>query len=561
MSRFAFFSALSHPDSRRRCLKTFGLALFCLVWIVIGLTGHAPWKTEDAKTIVTAWEMSQDRSYLAPHLIEQPNFEQGVLVPQLASLTLRLFSPPLQSHDAARLAAGVLLFITLLFTALTARALNHDPSPESRAKFWLPMFVLIGSVGLFDRAHMLSPQIGAMASVAVGAFAWALMLRRPGTGGIVLGVAAAFGALSYYVGFLAVFVLTSALLPLLSDAWRTKFYAMATGLAAVIAAVLVAVYLILLSLQSPELLALWWQTQLNSLSTDAVGRNFLWLLKNIWWLAFPSWVLIAWLIRIRCRGFNGGFATPPVTLFALLSAMLVLFFLVSHNARAIDTLMLLVPLALLASEEVDTLPRSGSAGLDWFGIMAFGLSAVALWYFWWDVYLHGMGSYAAHLFRDAEAGFESSFRLRAAAASLLLTILWVMLVRPARQSARRAVLNWAAGMMLVSGLVSTIWMPYLDSRRSYQVVADMLTPYVKEGCFATANVFEAQRATFYYYTGAVTQPLKAGETENGCPLLITQFKPTSDLVDALKIDGYKLLATRHRYGDNEEYYALYRKER
>jgi 4-amino-4-deoxy-L-arabinose transferase-like glycosyltransferase len=43
-------------------------------------------------------------------------------------------------------------------------------------------------------------------------------------------------------------------------------------------------------------------------------------------------------------------------------------------------------------------------------------------------------------------------------------VLWIMLVRPARRSNRRTLLNWAAGVTLVWCLYSTVWLPYLDSR-------------------------------------------------------------------------------------------------
>ena len=51
---------------------------------------------------------------------------------------------------------------------------------------------------------------------------------------------------------------------------------------------------------------------------------------------------------------------------------------------------LLVPLALLAALEVDTLKRGFSGALDWFGILTFGLLAALVWWLWFDAYVHGM---------------------------------------------------------------------------------------------------------------------------------------------------------------------------
>ena len=58
-----------------------------------------------------------------------------------------------KSHNAARLVAGVALALILLATALASRELN------GRAFRWLPVLILVGSVGFWDRAHVLSPEL------------------------------------------------------------------------------------------------------------------------------------------------------------------------------------------------------------------------------------------------------------------------------------------------------------------------------------------------------------------------------------------------------------------
>ncbi len=538
-----------------RAWKQGGLILFCLLWIALGLVGHGPWKVEDARTIVTAWEMVEQNDYLIPRLIDEPDFEYGPLVPQLATVTLKTFSHWLPAHDAARLAAGLLLFLTLLFTALAGR------EAKGRAPYWLPMLVLIGCAGMFDRAHILSPQIGAMAAVALALYALALMPRLPGLGGILFGVALSVGVFSYNLNVLIILLITAVLLPLAHVRWRNASFAFAMLLALVLTAMACLAWPALLYQRSPELFIQWYEAN-NLLALwqpekISIVGNANWLLRNLLWLAWPAWPLIGWLLWVRVRGFHGGLQTPAVILPGTMILVLLVYFLLLPEIRAIDSLLLLVPMALLAAEEVDSLPRSGSAGLDWFGILTFGLAALALWFFWWDAYINGLGSYTAELFRDAEAGYQPSFRLRGASVSLFLTILWIMLVRPARQSSRRAVLNWAAGMMLVWGMVSTIWMPYLDSRRSYEVVAEMLQPYAAQGCVASRGVGDAQRAIFYYYAHAETRKDDVALTT--CPLLLVQHDDIAAGNEPAFI-GYHLLESSHRYGDDSELYSLYAKD-
>ena len=71
----------------------------------------------------------------------------------------------------------------------------------------------------------------------------------------------------------------------------------------------------------------------------------------------------------------------------------------------------------------------------------------------------------------------------------------MVLVRPARRSNRRAVPNWAAGVTLLWGLYSTIWLPYLDSRRSYRTMIESLAlQLLAPGCVASRSLGEPQRA-------------------------------------------------------------------
>ena len=64
-------------------------------------------------------------------------------MPALAATTMKVFSPPLAPHNAARLAAGILLFLVLAFASLASRELN------GRAFRWLPVLVLVGSIGFW----------------------------------------------------------------------------------------------------------------------------------------------------------------------------------------------------------------------------------------------------------------------------------------------------------------------------------------------------------------------------------------------------------------------------
>ena len=97
------------PAGPYRALKQLGLVLLCGAWVVLGLVGHDPWKTEDATSFGIVYEMLKGSDLLTPNLAGEPFVDRPPLVYALAAVTGKLASGILTAHDAARLAAGLLL--------------------------------------------------------------------------------------------------------------------------------------------------------------------------------------------------------------------------------------------------------------------------------------------------------------------------------------------------------------------------------------------------------------------------------------------------------------------
>ncbi|HEY7903794.1 MAG TPA: hypothetical protein VIH36_10085 [Casimicrobiaceae bacterium] len=542
------------PSGPQRAWKQFGLLLLCGAWIALGLIGHDPWKTEDAMTFSIATDMVQRRDIVAPILVGEPRFDHGVLVPALAAGTERLFAPVLALHNAARLAVGIVLVLILLFASMAARELY------GRAFRWLPVLILIGSVGFFDRAHALSGDLGVTLGVAIALYGFALALRMPIGGGVVIGLGAAVGFLSrgfavpLWVGVAAL------LLPIAGAAWRTRAFAATMGIAVAVTFMVGATWPFAMYMRDAGLFGHW-------RDAETFARYFAWLgdpadfdptyaLKNLPWFAWPALPLVLWTYWIRGRGFKGGLAQAAVTLPTVFAAVVLAGLVAMRDPTLTAMLPLLVPLAVLASLEVDTLNRSFSGALDWFGILTFGLLATLLWFLWIDAYFNSMSPAVARFFRDTEFGYRPPFRLWAVLIALFLTLLWIALVRPARKSNRRALLNWAAGIVLVWGLYSTIWLPYLDSRRSYRSMATAIVPHLPAaGCVAGRNLGDAQRALLHYYTGLVTIA-DGSPAAAKCDTLLVQYgRQYPD-----RLQGWHTLWEGQRRGDDTEHFALYAKD-
>lgn len=544
------------PSGRFRAVKQAGLLLLACAWVALGLVGHDPWKIEDATTFGLAWDMAQRGDFVVPRLAGEDYVARPPLLPAMAAVAIKALSPPLEPFDAARLVAGLALAVILVLAALASRELS------GRALRWLPVLILIGTVGLWDRAHTVSPELGLMAGVTIALYGLALALRRPVAGGVALGLGIAVAFLARGLLGPAWLLLTMALLPLAGGAWRTRAYAATAVIAIGVGLALSAPWPVALYARDPALLDAWLDAegvQRYLALPGMAGSTLTYFPRNLLWFAFPALPLVAWMLWTRGRGFNGGLAQPGVQGPGVLSAVMLASLLLYPDPRITYALPLLVPLALLAALEVDSLTRGFSAALDWFGILTFGLLAIVAWGFWIDARLYGMGPTVAALLRDTEIGYRPSFHLGAVVAATFLTVLWIVLVRPARRSNRRTLLNWAAGTTLVWGLYSTIWLPYLDSRRSYrQVIESSAVNLPERGCVASRNLGEAQRALWFYFDGlsTVREELRP---DHDCADLLVQYGRQEGAPPP--IPGWFVTWDGRRRGDDTERYVLYRRER
>ena len=266
-----------------------------------------------------------------------------------------------------------------------------------------------------------------------------------------------------------------------SPAWRTRRYARdARGGARRSPCRSAASWPLALGCARPAHLHAWWAAQslgdfLAPLDPAASG-DAMFLLKNLPWFAWPALPLVIWTLVTRGRGFNGGLATPGVQLPGDgRRRRSVVCLLAMAEPRLIHLMPLLLPLSLLgrAGDRHAEARLFRRARLVRHSHLRPPLAAHVVAVVRRLGARHGAGRrpdvprHRGRLPAARSIGSPSACRL-------FLTLLWLALVRPARRSNRRAVLNWAAGMTLLWALYSTIWLPYLDSRRSYRAVAESL---------------------------------------------------------------------------------------
>lgn len=544
------------PSGQYRALKQAGLVLLCAAWILLGLFGHDPWKPDDATTFGVAHDVLRQGDWWAPQLAGAPPAARPPLFYALAAASAKVASPLLELHDGARVANALCLALTLWLLALSGRELY------GRAFRWLPVLIFVGCIGLWDRAHALAPEVGLLPAFALALYALALAPRRAATAGLLLGLAMGMAFLIHDTAWAAMIALPALILPAFRP-WRTARYGGTLAIALLVAAPLMIAWPLAMYVRDPALFAQWLAGQSLSrffgLAPGSPPVEQFYYLKNLPWFAWPALPLTLWTLYLRARGYNGGLGQAGIVLPLLTAVVLLAVLSVAAEPRATLALPLLLPLSLLGAAEVDTLKRGYSGALDWFGILTFGLLAAVVWALWLESLWHGLPEPIARIFRDTQPGFQPPWQPLAVLVSAFLSLLWIVLVRPARRSNRRAVLNWATGMTLVWGLYMTIWLPYLDSRRSYRPVAEALAQHLPAGtpCVASHNLGEPQSALFDYFGGIV--PVRDDlAAANACPVLLMQVGRED--TDTPPDSAWEQIWEGHRRGDDTERFLLFRRQ-
>jgi len=233
--------------------------------------------------------------------------------------------------------------------------------------------------------------------------------------------------------------------------------------------------------------------------------------------------------------------------------MLVTLSFVPH-IKEVFALPMLLPITLLATASLSSLKRGAANALDWFGLMTFALAAILMWWGWAGLLLDNHAK-ITRLLKDYQPGFEPEFQTMPFIIAIIATVLWLVLVWRVGRSMRRAVVNWATGITLVWILAMTLWLPWLDSGKSYRGMVASLKQSMPEQyqCIGRDSLGEGQRAMLHYFGDIITRH----DPADHCDLRLLQGdKLSRPLLDETR---WEKIWEGGRKGDKNEYYWLYRR--
>jgi 4-amino-4-deoxy-L-arabinose transferase-like glycosyltransferase len=535
----------------RPLLWLVALAILC-AWLLPGTLGHEPWKQDETYTFGIVQHMLDTGDLVVPTNAGQPFVEKPPIYDWVATCLAWMFGRYLPLHDAARLASALFAGLTVYYTARIARR-------AAAASSWFDLRV-IGTLALFagtlvvvKHVHDLMTDIALMAGAALGfcgLFELVLVHLRDDVSeqpvdararrDAILSGAAMFGA-GVGVTLLAkglfvplVFAATTVAVLVLYSACRSRSFAGALGVAALVCAPFALIWPICFYLRSEALFKVWlWDNNVGRFFGFSVAElgseneSRLFVLRTVLSVGFP-------VVPLALAALAGGawrrWRDPRVALPAIFAGTGFAVLQSSATVRELYILPFIAPLALLAMQGVERLPRRLHVSWDMASRVLFGSAAALTWIIWSIMSSPAHTHAQLHLLgRWLPLDWVLPVKPVLIAAALLMTFGWLWLMPLFKHSGKwRGVLSWCAGATLVWGLVSTLLLPWLDYAKSYRSVFEELAAKMdiewNDGdCMASAGLGESEAPMLFYYTGIEHQP--AADTRNTeCTWLIEESR-------------------------------------
>ena len=547
------FTVLGQPiifDGTSSPIKRALFIIICAAWILPGLIGHDPWKPDEAMAFGIIHSMLKDGHWLLMTIAGEPNFDYPPLYYWVGAALSFIFSPVLPAHDGARLATGFFMALALTYLYKTATRLFDERAGR------IAVLLMIGCLGLLVRGHQMNPEVAALAGISVAIYGMTRIRSEPRKGGVTTGIGAAIVALSVgIVPALAVPAIAVALMTFVGE-WRNRDFRRGILISLGVMLPLMMALPVLLMLNGNIDDRVWTEAILGAPFLSAEHRGSIqpfYFLQILPWFALPALPFALWLwvrdrkkLRERIE-----LALPLVAFFTLLVTLSL-----TREAGEARALAMLIPLSLAAAMALDRLPGEVARIMDWFGLVFFGIVAVALW-FYWLVALTGFPERAAASFARQVPDFTLSFNVFTFVLAVALTLVWVYAVVRAHRNNRRAVVNWAAGITLVWVLANLLGQPAVDHVLSHRTVTTTIASIIPTNatCVASFGLGDSERASFDTFANLRFVPQFA-EKSNTCNWLLTQgSREHAPVVDA----AWQLAWEGARPRDKDERFRLYRR--
>lgn len=524
--------------------------------VLPGLVGHDPWKQDETYITEIVRHMLDSGDWTVPTMAGVPFMEKPPLYYWVAALCGALFSPLLPLHDGARLASGI--FVSA--SAIAVTWLGRRWWGQGRAG----LLVFLSCFGMVRHCHFMLTDLAMVTGFAIAMCGLALCQQNWARGGLLLGTGVGIGFLAKGLLAPGVFGLGTLLLPVLFRRWRNRNFVRTVATAIAAAAPWLLIWPLALLYRSPPLFMEWfWLNNIGRFAGFSVPQlgashsKWFWL-TTLPWFAFPALPLA--LVSIwRYR--NTAMAKESFQISLVLAATLMAVLWQSASARDNYALPLLVPLALMAAPAARALPAWVDRCWDWSGRLVWGAFAVLLWTTWiWMMVRHSPPRLPG-IARFLPFDFVPQFSIAALSAAVALTVGPLVLARAIRSVAGRGLGSWFTGTVITWGLLSTLWLPWIDAAKSYRSVFDAVRAALpaRYECVAERGMGESELSMLSYFLGITATRVKSDENAP-CDVLLINGVASAPPAD-VDTERWRAVWQGARPGDREERFWLYTRTR
>ncbi|WP_186110617.1 ArnT family glycosyltransferase [Burkholderia gladioli] len=555
--------------SATRALPRWLLLTLCLVYAGFGLFARDPWKNEDAAGFGVMWTMAGGslHDWLLPNLVGKFITTDGPLGYWLGALGVEAFGPWFSASNASRIATGILFCVACAFVWYTAYLLGRrpevqpfkyafggEPEPRDYGRTLADgaLLVLLACFGLAERGHETTPQLAQFAWVAMLVYGLVRLTDKPLHGATWWGIAVGLLLLSGNPVLAAALIVGTAVLMLATPEVRHR-------------------HLLLVGVPIAVLLfALWPLAALTLYPDDANWFFNQWLhgslmrfsgppttvlryaAKNLPLFTWPAWPLAIWA-WVSWKGWR---RRPHIAVPLAVAAPLVALVILQSQETNRVYMLLLPPLAVLATFALPTLKRGAINAIDWFAVLSFTILGSFVWLVW----LASITGFPHPLARNLARlvpGYESHFNILAFACALIATFCWCALVRwrISRQPKVlwRSVVLSGAGTTLMWVLLMTLWLPFVNYSRTYRDVAVQIAAHLPADyeCISPVRLGDAQIATFAYFGD-----MHFSFTDD-CDVILRQDPADYGEPSSMSEYVWRLIWEGRRAADRDERFRLY----
>ncbi len=567
------------PASATITLPRWGLISLCLLYILPGIFGRDPWKTDDAAGFGIMWTMANGTlfDWLFPNIQGLPMPNEAPLAYWTGAMLIKAFNWLIEDHLAAKISTLFFFAIGLVSIWHTAflygsrfeaqplkLAFGGQPAAAdySRALADGALLIYVACLGLLLRSH--ETAVPALYVALVGAVFYSsakIFHEKTIKASIFLGINLSLLGLTKNL-LLPTFLLLSFIF-LAAFKYRS----------------LLRLIIFITIPISFSFSAIWLLSQYFFLENESIFLKYLlisnlkiinwpnldniyFFLKTAVWYTWPAWPIAAWAIYAWRRQ-NALHILLPI--FGIFSILLLIF--VTKNPKDIDLLPLIPPLAILATFGLSTLKRGAINAIDWFAVMTFSSLALFIW-LGWIAQQTGWPKDLINNFYRLAPGFKPEMNLIALIVASLTTFGWLQLLR--WRLGRRPSVIWRAVVLSTGGLVlcwvllMTLWLSWLNYGQSYAPVAIEIKNKmpINYKCVDTINLGPGQRASFAYLGNIEFSKARVKKIINDCKLTLVQD-------NGLKRRSNKLIEVDQKYieiwrgrrpSDKNELFRLFLKD-